>query len=251
MPACFRPRSCCKASSSGARARSARCGRAPCGSSSHSAPCCGANGASPMPGWKARSSPAGLDDSGRVAWPVPSWVRPGGRLDRAARDPGRPRHPRRRHERLARGARQAGFQGRHALAGGAGEGRGLLRRRRPALSLSAEHDHITKDGGMKVRLAVDPTDRPLTAEADITVWTDAAKPRFDGSIQFARPVGRAPTGADRSSSIPGASAVASRVTALLRIRADRIPVRPGRSGDQAQGQRQPDVRSAAAAPAVR
>src|SRR5262249_40765115 len=56
--------------------------------------------------------------------------------------------------------------------------------------------HITNDGGMKVRLAVDPTDHSLTAEADITVWTDAAKPRFDGSIQFARPVGRAPTGAD-------------------------------------------------------
>src|SRR5262249_29017060 len=32
--------------------------------------------------------------------------------------------------------------------------------------------------------------------ADLTIWNDAAKPRFDGSIQFARPVGRAPTGAD-------------------------------------------------------
>src|SRR5262249_19549084 len=51
-----------------------------------------------------------------------------------------------------------------------------------------------EDGGIKLRLAVDPIDRPLTAEADVSISLDRGTPRFDGNIQFARPVGRAPAG---------------------------------------------------------
>jgi uncharacterized protein involved in outer membrane biogenesis len=53
---------------------------------------------------------------------------------------------------------------------------------------------IDEDSGIKLRLAVDPIDRPLTAEADISISLDRGTPRFDGSFQFARPVGRAPAG---------------------------------------------------------
>ncbi|TMJ31258.1 MAG: hypothetical protein E6G96_07745 [Alphaproteobacteria bacterium] len=53
---------------------------------------------------------------------------------------------------------------------------------------------IDGDSAIKVRLAVDPIDRPLTAEADISISFDRGTPRFEGNVQFARPVGRAPVG---------------------------------------------------------
>ena len=48
---------------------------------------------------------------------------------------------------------------------------------------------------MKVRLAVESIERPLTAEADVSIWIEHGTPRFEGSLQLARPVGRAPAGA--------------------------------------------------------
>jgi large subunit ribosomal protein L24 len=54
---------------------------------------------------------------------------------------------------------------------------------------------IGDDGAMKVRLSVDPIDRPLTAEADLSISIERGTPRFEGSVQLARPVGRAPAGA--------------------------------------------------------
>jgi uncharacterized protein involved in outer membrane biogenesis len=140
---------------------------------------------------------AGLDGSGRVAWPVPKvgFDLEGVSIERLEIQDGRAV--------LADGASDArvvldklDFKGElRSLAGPVkGTGSFVVGDQRYPYRLSTSH--ITNDGGMKVRLAVDPTDRSLTAEADITVWTDAAKPRFDGSIQFARPVGRAPTGAD-------------------------------------------------------
>jgi uncharacterized protein involved in outer membrane biogenesis len=53
---------------------------------------------------------------------------------------------------------------------------------------------IDEDSGVKLRLTVDPIDRPLTAEADISISLDHGTPRFEGNVQFARPVGRAPAG---------------------------------------------------------
>jgi len=140
---------------------------------------------------------AKLDDSGRVSWPVPKhgFDLESVSIERLEIQDGRAI--------LADGASDArvmldklDFKGElRSLAGPVkGAGSFVVGDQRYPYRLSTSH--ITNDGGMKVRLAVDPTDRSLTAEADITVWTDAAKPRFDGSIQFARPVGRAPTGAD-------------------------------------------------------
>jgi uncharacterized protein involved in outer membrane biogenesis len=53
---------------------------------------------------------------------------------------------------------------------------------------------IDEDNGVKLRLTVDQIDRPLTAEADISISLDGGTPRFEGNVQFARPVGRAPAG---------------------------------------------------------
>src|SRR5262249_55172608 len=66
-------------------------------------------------------------------------------------------------------------------------GQGYPYRRAPA--------RIGEDSGARVRFAVDPIDQPLAAEADVTVWIERGMPRFDGSVQFARAVGRAPAGA--------------------------------------------------------
>jgi large subunit ribosomal protein L24 len=51
---------------------------------------------------------------------------------------------------------------------------------------------ISDDGNIRVRLSVDPIDRRMTLEADASIWIDRGVPRFDGNIQLARPVGRAP-----------------------------------------------------------
>jgi large subunit ribosomal protein L24 len=54
---------------------------------------------------------------------------------------------------------------------------------------------VAEDSGAKVRFAVDPIDQPLAAEADVSIWIERGMPRFEGSVQFARAVGRAPAGA--------------------------------------------------------
>ena len=60
---------------------------------------------------------------------------------------------------------------------------------------SVSTSRIADDGGVKVRVAVNPVDLPLTAEADLTILIERGTPRFEGSIQVARAVGRAPAGA--------------------------------------------------------
>jgi len=49
------------------------------------------------------------------------------------------------------------------------------------------------EGGVRLRLSVDPIDRPAI-EADALVVVERGVPRFEGSIALARPVGRAPDG---------------------------------------------------------
>jgi len=45
------------------------------------------------------------------------------------------------------------------------------------------------DGGMRLRLAVDPADRPLTIETDGTMWVEREHPRFEGGLVLTRPAG--------------------------------------------------------------
>ena len=50
------------------------------------------------------------------------------------------------------------------------------------------------DEGVRVRLNLDPIDRPFTADADGFISIDNGKPRFAGSVTLARSVTRAPAG---------------------------------------------------------
>ena len=54
---------------------------------------------------------------------------------------------------------------------------------------------IADDGGAKVRFAVDPVGQPVAAEADVSIWVENGLPRFEGTVQLTRAVGRAPAGA--------------------------------------------------------
>ncbi len=45
------------------------------------------------------------------------------------------------------------------------------------------------DGGMKIRLAIDPAERALAFESDGTVWIDGGSPRFEGGATLSRVVG--------------------------------------------------------------
>jgi len=139
---------------------------------------------------------AGLDGSGRLAWPVPKlgFDLEGVSIARLQIQDGRAS--------LADGAIDAGlvldqleFTGEvRSLAGPVkGEGSFVIAGQRYPYRLATSR--IAEDGGARVRFAVDPIDQPLAAEADVTVWIDRGVPRFEGSVQFARAVGRAPAGA--------------------------------------------------------
>ncbi len=54
---------------------------------------------------------------------------------------------------------------------------------------------VGDDGSVKVRLTVDPIDRPITADADLSVSIDHGVPQYEGNLTLARSVGRAPAGA--------------------------------------------------------
>jgi large subunit ribosomal protein L24 len=54
------------------------------------------------------------------------------------------------------------------------------------------------DGGVKVRLNLDPIDNPRTVDVDGTIWIERGLPRFDGTLQLARPVGRSSEGITES-----------------------------------------------------
>ncbi|HEY6995689.1 MAG TPA: AsmA family protein [Xanthobacteraceae bacterium] len=138
---------------------------------------------------------AGLDGSSRLAWPVPQLGSElgGVAIERLQIEDGRAV--------LGDAASDShltleklDFNGElRSLAGPIkGEGSFVVAGRHYPYRLSASR--IAEDGGMKVRLAVDPIDNPLAAEADATIWIDHAKPRFEGSIQLGRSVGRAPAG---------------------------------------------------------
>ncbi len=46
-----------------------------------------------------------------------------------------------------------------------------------------------EDGGLKLRIGVDPANRPLTTELEGTLSFDRGVPRFEGTLALARPVG--------------------------------------------------------------
>ena len=139
---------------------------------------------------------AGLDDTGRVAWPVPKlgFDLEGVSIARLQIQDGRAS--------LADAASDArvvlekfDFTGEvRSLVGPAkGEGSFVVAGQRYPYRLAI--GRIADDGAAKVRLAVDATGQPIAAEADISLWLQRGVPRFEGSLQVARAVGRAPAGA--------------------------------------------------------
>jgi large subunit ribosomal protein L24 len=81
-----------------------------------------------------------------------------------------------------------------SLAGPAkGDGSFLLAGQHYPYRFSA--GRLNDDGSIKVRLALDPIERSFTAEADLSIRIENGVPQFEGSLAFARAVGRAPAGA--------------------------------------------------------
>ena len=50
------------------------------------------------------------------------------------------------------------------------------------------------DGSVKLHLNLDPIDYPRTVDVEGSIWIERGLPRFDGTLQLARPVGRSPDG---------------------------------------------------------
>ena len=138
---------------------------------------------------------AGLDGTGRLVWPVPKigFDPEGVSIERLTIQDGRAIL-----SDAASGSRlvldKLEFKGElRSLAGPIkGEGSFVVAGQHYPYRVAA--NRIAEDT-VRVRLAVDPIDRPLTAEADVSISLDRGTPRFEGSLQFARPVGRAPAGA--------------------------------------------------------
>jgi uncharacterized protein involved in outer membrane biogenesis len=139
---------------------------------------------------------AGLDSAGRVAWPLPKvgFDLEGVSIERLHIEDGRAT--------LVDAASDSRvvldklqFNGElRSLAGPVkGDGAFVVGGHRHPYRVSV--NRISEDGAVKVRLMVDSSDRPLTAEADVQVFVERGSPRFEGSISLARPVGRAPAGA--------------------------------------------------------
>ncbi len=51
------------------------------------------------------------------------------------------------------------------------------------------------DGSLRIRFNIDPADRSLSTDVNLSIWIDRRMPRFEGNMTFARQVGRAPDGA--------------------------------------------------------
>ena len=139
---------------------------------------------------------AGLDGSGRIAWPLPKlgFDLEGVAIERLQIEDGRAV--------LADAANdmrlvleKLEFRGElRSLAGPVkGDGSFVVAGQRYPYRVST--GRIAEDGGVKVRLAVESPQLPLTTDADLTIWTEQGTPRFEGSVQLVRPVGRAPVGA--------------------------------------------------------
>ena len=138
----------------------------------------------------------GLDGSGRLAWPIPKveFNPEGVTIDRL-----RIRDGRALLLDAASGSRLAldklHFTGELRSLAGPVRGEGSVVVAGQHYPYRVATSRIGENAAVRVRLAIDPIDRPLTAEADISITLEQGAPRFEGSLQFARPVGRAPVGA--------------------------------------------------------
>jgi uncharacterized protein involved in outer membrane biogenesis len=63
-------------------------------------------------------------------------------------------------------------------------------------------NHVDDDGGIKIRLGIDPSKHPLSTEIEGTLSFDRGVPQFDGALLLARPVGATLAGGERVMSDP-------------------------------------------------
>jgi large subunit ribosomal protein L24 len=201
---------------------------------------------------------AGLDGDGRLAWPVPKlgFDLEGVSIDRLKIEDGRAILAD-----AASGSRltldKLEFNGELRSLAGPIKGEG-------AFVVAGQHypyrlgtTRITEEGGVKVRLTIDPIDRPLRAEADVSIWVERGAPRFDGSLQLSRPVGRAPPGAQEliidpwrvSSRIKGDSATAVLDQIEFQYGPDDRPIKLKGSANLMFG-RQPSVVAVLSSPQI-
>jgi len=137
----------------------------------------------------------GLDPSGRLAWSTPTI---GLDPDSVAIEHLEIEWGRATFADAASGARltldQLEFTGqvRSLLGPVKGEGSFVLDGRTYPFQFSAGRP--ADDGGVKVRLSLAPIDHPRSLDIDGSIWIEHGLPRFDGTLQMARPVGRGPDG---------------------------------------------------------
>jgi uncharacterized protein involved in outer membrane biogenesis len=76
---------------------------------------------------------------------------------------------------------------------------------------------VGEDGGTKLRLSIDPADRPLAIETEGTLWVEKGSPRYEGAATLARPVGVALAGGKKLVSDPWnlSSRIKANATAAL------------------------------------
>jgi uncharacterized protein involved in outer membrane biogenesis len=138
---------------------------------------------------------AGLDPSGHLSWPVP---KPGFDLEAVAIERLNIEDGRAVLVDDASNSRlvldKIEFHGELRSLAGPIKGDGSFVVAGQHYPYSVSTSRIADDGSVKVRLAVNPVDLPLTSEADLTILIEHGTPRFEGSIQVARAVGRAPAG---------------------------------------------------------
>jgi uncharacterized protein involved in outer membrane biogenesis len=135
---------------------------------------------------------ASLDRAGQLTWPIPKlgFDLEGVSIERLTIEDGRAIFAEATSDtRLV--LERLEFKGEvRSLAGPAkGEGSFIAGGQHYPYRLAASR--IGDDGSVKVRLSVDPIDRRLTIDADVSLWIDRGVPRFEGNIQLARLVGRA------------------------------------------------------------
>jgi len=139
---------------------------------------------------------AGLDEAGRLAWPLPKL---GFDLEAVSIARLQIKDARANLADAASDSRlvleKLDFSGElRSLAGPVkGEGSFVIAGQRYPYRIASSR--IGDDAGTKLHLAIAPTDQPLAAEADLSISIERGVPRFDGNVQFVRAVGRAPAGA--------------------------------------------------------
>ena len=86
------------------------------------------------------------------------------------------------------------FRGELRSLGGSVKGQGSFAADGAHFAYQIAASPIEGSAGMKVRLVMDAPDRPLGAQVDLSVLLDQERPRFEGNLHLARPVGRAAPG---------------------------------------------------------